>query len=29
MDQCTENEGIFLMLFCAISDIDDYTKLCK
>ena len=29
MDHCTENEGIFLMLLSAISDIDDYTKLCK
>ena len=29
VDQCTENEGIFLMLFSAISGIDDYTKLCK
>ena len=29
IDQCTESEGILLMLLSAISDIDDYTKLCK
>ena len=29
VDQCTENEGIFLMQLPAISDTDDYTKLCK
>ena len=29
VDQCTENKGIFLMLLSAVSDIDDYTKLCK
>ena len=29
VDQCTESEGIFFILFSAISDIDDYTKLCK